>query len=343
MEKERNYLLTIAIPTFNRLDCLKLLLSRLIAQGQSGNYLGNLLNILVCNNASTDGTFEYLSEISGIEGLKVINHSVNCGGDLNILYCCQAARSKYVWVVGDDDVPLVGAVEAVLASLLRDEPDLLYLPSRWIDGALQEASHKRIKSSDVLTHNPLKLAVQASVYITFISAWVINLETYAKNVPNPSLDRFGGTSFTQLEWNLSLINDGNKLMRAKDIWLIARAGNTGGYSLFDAFSHQYNNIIDAKFTANSQLHKFLRNNMLWSFIPGLIWGMRKNTIGTFGDFDKKTTLNQLKLAYGYDLFFLLIIVPMIFLKKPLALGFWVFARLLAKLRIKYWQIFSLCK
>lgn len=341
MEKEHNYLLTIAIPTFNRLDCLKLLVNSLIAQGQSGKSLGNLFTILVCNNASTDGTFEYLSEISKTEGIEVIHHPVNCGGDPNILYCCQAAKSKYVWVIGDDDVPLSGAIDAVLACLERDEPDLLYLSSRWIAGSLEKYSNDRIKSPHVISHSALDIAIKASVYVTFISAWVINLETYAKNVPNPRLDRYSGTSFTQLEWNLSLIKYGNKLMSAKDTWLIARGGNTGGYSLFDAFSRQYNNIIDEKFTANSQLHSFFRNNMLWCFIPGLVWGMRENAIGSFGELNKKNTLSILKSAYGNDLFYLLIVVPMITSNRLIARFFSILGRLLAKLRKIFWRSFRL--
>lgn len=330
-------LLTIAIPTFNRLDCLRLLLGSLISQATISNVLGTQLTILICNNASTDGTNEYLNEIRKIEGIEVIHHPVNCGGDPNILYCCQAARSKYVWVVGDDDVPLCGAINAVLTCLERDEPDLLYLPSRWIAGSLVKYSNEMINSLHVISHSALDFAIKASVYVTFISAWVINLETYAKKVPNPRLDRYSGTSFAQLEWNLSLINDGNKLMSAKDTWLIARGGNTGGYSLFDAFSRQYNNIIDEKFTANSQLYRFFRNNMLWSFIPSLVWGMRKRNMGNFGEFDKEKTLNILKSAYGNNIFFMVVVVPMIKFSKPLAWCFRVGALIFRKLWLLWWK------
>jgi Na+/H+ antiporter NhaB len=75
----------------------------------------------------------------------------------------------------------------------------------------------------------------------------------------------------------------------------------------------------------------------------LVWGVRKNAIGNFGEFEEEKIRGILKSAFENDLYFSLIVAPIIFLKKPLALIFWFFARLLAKLRMKYWRVISLCK
>ena len=329
-EKLDRPLLTMVIPTFNRLDCVRFLIESVIHQIPSEGILGETFELLICNNASTDGTTGYLNGLADIKGVRVIHHGVNQGGDANILFCCQAANSKYVWIMGDDDAPLDGAVEAVLECLEHDYPDILYLPSKWLEGDISEFARNKIKSKGVLAFDSMGLALRSSVYVTFISSWIINIDSYNKLAHPPMLDRYKGTCFTQLEWTLTLLKHGRRLMCANDIWLIARGGNSSGYLVFEAFSIQYNRIIDDKLLDKPQLHHFFRRCMLWCFIPGLVWGVRKNIMGDFGGFDKAKTMSILKSAYGNDIFFMLIVVPMIKFNKHLAWCFWLMARTLAK-------------
>ena len=336
-------LLTIAIPTYNRLDCLILLINSIIHQLPKQGVLGNEIAILICNNCSSDGTTEYLNELESMNGITIVNHSEDIGAVANVIHCCEVIDSRYLWIIGDDDVPLDGAILAVLECLYKENPDLLYLPSFWKVGNLTQDASRRIEKSSVTSLDGMMLAVHASVYVTFISSWIMNIEAYKSYAYPLKLDRYRDTMLPNLEWIFTLMVNGKRFFCADEIWLTARAGSSGGYSVFEAFSLQYNRIVDEKFSDNSQLHRFFRRNMLWCFIPGLVWGMRKNTIGSFGDFDKGKTMSLLKSAYGNDLFFLLIVVPMIFLMKPLALSFWFVARLLAKLRMKYWRVISSCK
>ena len=331
IEIESQCLLTIAIPTYNRLDCLVLSLETLFKQTQSSQLLGHQLNILVCNNASTDGTTEYLDSIVNIYGVQVHHHTTNCGADANILFCCQSAKTKYVWIVGDDDVIVDGAVTLVIDCLIHNKPDLLYLPSLWVTDTRAEHLKTTIASTEFKVLNALRLAAQSSVYVTFISAWIVNLEAYHALAQSPQLDRYCNTSLLQLEWHFTLIKSGSKLMMAKDVMVIARSGCSGGYALFDTFSHQYNRIVDDKFADNPQLLKFYRKNMLWCHIPGLVWGIRHNKIGNFAEFDKAETISILKSAYDHNIFFNLIIYPMIKFNKPVAFCFWFIARCLSKL------------
>jgi glycosyltransferase involved in cell wall biosynthesis len=318
--------------------CLRLLLDTLIQQAQEIHVLGKLCRILVCNNASTDGTTEYLNELRHVEGIDVINHVVNCGGDANILFCFQAAESKYVWIVGDDDVPLQGALVAIIECLERDEPDLLYLPQLWVNlEEVVECANIKINSKQMHPLSNMGLAVHANVYVTFISAWVVNLDSYYASSPQPKYDRFRGTSFNQLEWNLTLIKQGHKLMCAKDIFLVCRGGSSGGYSLFEVFSTQYNQIIKEKLFDNQPMYYFFRNCMLWCFIPGLIWGARKNTIGNFNGFDKEKTMTILKNAYGGDKYFTMIVKPIILSRRPLAWCFRGISRVFGKIFLYSWK------
>lgn len=323
-ENPERPLLTLAIPTFNRLDCLRLLIESVIHQIPPEGVLGEMFELLICNNASTDGTTEYLNRLATHKGIRVIHHAANCGPVDNVIHCFESATGKFVWVMGDDDVPLGGAINAVMECIESEQPALMYLPSKWVSGDLSELAKNQIPSKDVRILNSMSLAVRSSVYVTFISSWVINKDAYLSQ-KNARIDRYRDTCLPQLEWFFSLFAKGNKFICAEENWVIARAGSSGGYSVFETFSLQYNRIVDEKLADSPQLHRFFRRNMLLYFIPSLVWNMRKGATGNFGKFDKEVTLSILKQAYGNDIFFVLIVVPMIKFNKPVA---WCF-RLLA--------------
>lgn len=329
-------LLTLAIPTFNRLNCLRLLIDSVIKQMPNEGVLGKTFELLICNNASTDGTTEYLNSLANTKGIRVIHHAINCGATDNIIHCFEAAAGNFVWVMGDDDVPLVGAITAIMECLVREQPALMYLPSQWIKGELNEFAKKAIPSKNIKLADAMYMATQASVYFTFISAWIINKDLYLRH-PDALIDRYRDTNLPQLEWYFSNLVNGDKFICAKDKWLIARAGNTGGYALFETFSVQYNRIVNEKLVGTPKLYRFFRNDMLWCFIPGLIRSSQENALGCFSELDKKKTVVILKTAYGNDLFFLFIVIPMIKLKTPFTWCFWLAARVLAKMWLYLWR------
>lgn len=338
MNKENGQpILTLAIPTFNRLDCLRLLVDTSIRQTISAGILGKNFEIMIVNNNSNDGTADYLNGLTDIKGVRVVHQSHNIGLGGNILYSYQEAKSKYVWVMGDDDVPLDGAIIAVMECLERDQPDLLYLPSRGVAGDLSELAKGKVESTGVKVLDGMSLAIQSSVYVTFISSWVVNKEAYLSLTCNARIDRYRNTFLPHLEWIFSLLVEGKKFICANGIWVIARASSSGGYSVFEAFSVQYNRIVDEKLADRPLLHRYFRYCMLWCFIPGLVWGIRQNTIGKFDQFDKRKAMSILKFTYGNDLFFILIVAPIIHLNKPGAWCFRQIARLLEKGWLYLWK------
>jgi len=329
-------LLTLAIPTFNRLDCLRLLVESVIHQIPSEGILGEAFELLICNNASTDGTTDYIKELANIKGIRIIHHPENRGAANNVIHCFEAAAGKYVWIMGDDDVPLGGAINAVLECIERDQPELMYLPSKWVAGDLGELAKNQISSKKIRGLDSLSLAVRSSIYVTFLSSWVVNKDSYLSQF-DAMIDRHQDTLLPQLEWSFALMAKGNKFICAEGSWVIARAGSSGGYSVFEVFSHQYNRIVDERLADSPQLHRFFRKSVLWCFIPGLVWGVRKNAIGNFGEFDKEKAMSILKSAYGNDIFFMLIVVPMIIFNKPVAWFFWFLARVMSKLWLYGWR------
>jgi abequosyltransferase len=336
--KDIQPLLTIAIPTFNRVECLKLLINSIVKQ-TSENFLGRNFELLICNNASTDGTEEYLNDLESLTGIRVVNHTQNCGAVDNVLHCFDLAKGQFVWVMGDDDVPLMGAINAVMECIECEQPALMYLPSKWVVGDLGELAKNRILTNKVSVTDSLTLAVRASVYVTFLSSWIVNKGLYL-NQKNAKIDRYRDTFLPQLEWFFTLLANEKKFVYAEDSWVVARSGSSGGYSVFETFSHQYNCIVDRKFAEKPYLHLFFKRCMLWCFIPSAIWGMRKRSIGDFGEFNKVQTMDILRSAYGNDYFLKFVVTPMVVFNVSVAWFFWIFARILSKTWLYVWQKFS---
>jgi glycosyltransferase involved in cell wall biosynthesis len=100
MEKNNIYeyvpLITVAIPTFNRIDLLKRALASVLAQSYKN------IDIIVSDNASTDGTREYLRSIDDGR-VKILFNEQNLGMVPNWDCCLACASGDYFLLMSDDD------------------------------------------------------------------------------------------------------------------------------------------------------------------------------------------------------------------------------------------------
>jgi glycosyltransferase involved in cell wall biosynthesis len=112
--------LTIYIPTYNRLNKLKNCL-RAIRYDLKG--YEDRVKIFVSNNGSTDGTKEYLDAQKWIE---VSHNSENLGMAANFIYAYNLPiKSKFVWIIGDDDYVIPGSIGELLV-LTNYDVDYIY-------------------------------------------------------------------------------------------------------------------------------------------------------------------------------------------------------------------------
>ena len=118
-------ILTIAISTYNRVERLEKTIHQL-HQEIIALKIPNEVEIIVVDNASTDGTQKFLQNIS-FPNVKVIRNSVNQGmlGNLNI--CALRSKTRYVWCIGDDDFLIPGALEQVLKIIRNSNHPIIYL------------------------------------------------------------------------------------------------------------------------------------------------------------------------------------------------------------------------
>lgn len=112
-------MVTVAIPTFNRLT----LLQRAVASALAQNYQN--LEIIISDNASSDGTTEYLRSLDDVR-LRIICGQTNVGMVSNWDRCLASARGDYFLLMSDDDALLeCSAVEKLVSGFLNNRGEAI--------------------------------------------------------------------------------------------------------------------------------------------------------------------------------------------------------------------------
>jgi abequosyltransferase len=169
--------ITIAIPTYNRSFYLSRLLSRLSEV--------NLRNaqILIVDNCSTDDTEEVVQKYaSGIfkNIVKYCKNSVNIGAEANILRCFELADTEWLWIIGDDDIPVINCMD-ILYNVIVPRQDCQYFNFATTILALRTA-----RRSGFITSGIAELVTHLDCYsnFLFISAGIYKRPSFLKYLPN---------------------------------------------------------------------------------------------------------------------------------------------------------------
>lgn len=108
--------LSLCIPTYNRAEFLEAAV--LSGLGEAAGQAPGTVEVLVCDNASSDATAELMARLQAAHpDLRCLRSESNQGFDLNYLRCVEEARGEFVWVLGDDDEWLCGSAQRVLDEL----------------------------------------------------------------------------------------------------------------------------------------------------------------------------------------------------------------------------------
>ena len=118
-------LLSICVTTYNHSGWLALNLKTLMERTASYR---DLVEVIVCDNASEDNTREVVEPFLNEKNFRYYRNRKNVGMLGNLKVTAHLAQGQYVWIVGDDDIVKEGAVDTVL-SAIREYPDvsLVYL------------------------------------------------------------------------------------------------------------------------------------------------------------------------------------------------------------------------
>ncbi len=192
-------ILSIAIPTYQRLKWIRQSLGIVLSQVEAtGN---GRVEVIVSENAGSDGTWAYLQELTlSHPDLRIHRNADNIGAESNFYQLPGMSRGRYLWLLGDDDFLADGALAHVLAGLER-EPDYIALNVLLSDEDMAATSNRFWKlAADVEVHT-LDEATEIIPHFAmgFISCWVARRELF-NTIDKPTYDRFN-------KWGLSLMVD----------------------------------------------------------------------------------------------------------------------------------------
>jgi len=231
--EERQPLLTIAIPTYNRVDCLTQTLTTLLPQVPATG-----VEVVVFDNASPDGTADYIRSL----GTKVryFRQKSNLGPDINMLDCFRKARGTYVWLLCDDDLPYSNTLDILLSAIRDlDRPEFVYLYPIWGDAQLSQYRDTPVESDwQILDANAFLQRI--SFLFTFASSIVVRRDS----IPMELVERQKGTYLIPAAIALYTAGACNRVAVSTAPLLLARGDNSGGYSAATVFTKNLTELMD---------------------------------------------------------------------------------------------------
>lgn len=251
---KNNKILTIAIPTYNRALYLEQSLERITSQIKG---FEDEIELLVSDNCSVDNTQQVVNKFINAGAPIIYNKNAsNLGMDGNFVYCFQNAKSKYVWILGDDDYLVDGTIAKLLNLMNSGEYGLIHL------------NNSKKDNSGVKEYtNKTKFVGDISFMITFISANIVQ----TKYVNKVDFGKYIGTYFTLIPVYLTAtLGELNNLMVYFTVMEAPADGDTnGGYNIFQVFVTNYLSIIkEFRFSFGFKWYEVEKYKLL----RGFIWG-----------------------------------------------------------------------
>ncbi|MDB4926298.1 glycosyltransferase family 2 protein [Mucilaginibacter sp.] len=316
------FLLTIAIPTYNRSGFLKRNLEYLYLQKESLDDV----ELIVSDNASTDNTNDIVDVYISL-GLKIeyIRNAENRGADFNVAQCYLKAQGRYVLALGDDDFLINGSIAILLKVLSKENYGVVFF------------NNDKLKNTTILNYNklnyteytdPIKYIKKVNLYITFISGNIINRQYLNES----KLLKYQGSNLNHVSHILDIVLKSSKNLYIHDILLTAEPDNTGGYNLVEIFGENFNLIIselDHNKTDVGIIKKIINNSLLVEFFPIVILKLKLNKNHTFVDANPVLSLKPLFKGYFN---FWLCCYPLFVLPNKPAIVYSYFIKIYAKIR-----------
>lgn len=256
--------LTIAIPTYNRSHYLKQLLISLLEQVTSNP----MVEVIVLDNASTDDTSAIIAELhaQGHKFRYIVNPE-NLGASRNIYRCFMESGGTYLWVIGDDDYVVPGAIDRILGHVENAEYDLIYLQHFSFEGD-PHLYKKSSYPSPLETTSSVVFVREVNIHLTFISGNIVNKDRIL-SIGKLELDGIIESYLVQLGWIYASLNIFARGLYIREPLIGMRVNNTGGYKLFNTFGPVLRHITETRLH-DQRLQQLVINGIIQRFWPYMI-------------------------------------------------------------------------
>jgi abequosyltransferase len=308
--KEQKPILSIAIPTFNRSDYLKINLNQLRSEINDCNT--NDIEILVSDNASEDDTQSIVESFQMDISIRYYKNNTNIGSDHNIAQCFNMAKGRYVLILGDDDLFVDGALLSIMNCIKNDSYGAIYIKAYGYDFNYRTELPSISKKYRVY-NNSEKFLERVSYKMTLISCCIIN-----KDILGPvDTNRFCGNNLVQVHLFLLAALKAKQNLFINSYFIAAKRNNSGGYDFSTVFVTNYFSILDSyeSFGLSKNTVINIENNMVIAHFPYRLYMIRKKCEESIEDVYK--IFNK---RFEKKILFKIFLVPILTLCRPLGLA-----------------------
>lgn len=290
--KNEKLLLTICIPTYNRAKKLDYSLSCFERELKSVDI--SSLEFFISDNCSQDNTGEIIQKYKE-KGMPIIysRNKNNIGPDNNFLKCFYYAKSKYLWLLGDDDFLLEGKLLLIMKILKNNDIGCLNLinPQNCKEGVYEMMDNQ-------------KFLTKVGHFLTFMSANIIRTDSVCNTIVNDTLRK---SNLLQMPFFIdSALKYSHNIYIKMAIFEKSNDDNNGGYNFFRVFVDNYLSLWKI-YRKEGKISRFtywtIKRRLLWNFVmPFIVLFYIHNR---FPNMEKVNSWRILFRNYWYELYFYL--------------------------------------
>ncbi|MBV9956737.1 MAG: glycosyltransferase family 2 protein [Pseudolabrys sp.] len=311
-------LLTIAIPTFNRVAYLRVALEQLRAERLALSAdQRDKVEILVSDNASPDGTPALIAEmIDGGLPVRYVRNEANLGSDENIAQCFNLARGDYVIIMGDDDVLLDGTLSWLLETLKSRRYGVVSLRAFGFDNDFRQEQPPPWGRERVF-NDPGRFLAAVGAQLTLISSCAIHKAA----MPNVNARAFCGGQLVQLHLVIEAAAGGPENLYCEPYKVACKRNNSGDYNFSTVFVREFGRVLDSyrDRIISEQDIRAIERRMIVNYYPFYLLKLRLRDEGGI-----RAHADVFRERFESHLLYAVMLAPIARLPRPLGLA-WGFA------------------
>ena len=245
--------LTIAIPIYNGGKTIKRLLDCLFSQ----NFSTDDVDIIICDNGSTDNTLEVIQPY--LNKFTLYKNETNLGADKNFELCVARSNSEYVWILGDDDYLKDNTVNIILDKINAKNYACIFINFSLYDIKVRkEVLAKFVNiNEDIVAKGISQFLEHTNIAANFLSSIIHNKSAFE------SIDtsKYYNTHFLQFAVILDYVNDRDVLIIADPLVINMGDSSDRDVNIGGGAVKTYNNLYtiiknsETKFLKESERKK----------------------------------------------------------------------------------------
>lgn len=308
----RKNMLSICTPTYNRKELLAATIDSIMSQ--IPHELSEVIEIVISDNASTDGTEELIEVLKqNYNNIVYFKWPENMGPDRNYLKVIELASGEYCWFFGSDDILLPGSLEKVL-SVVTGQPSDIVLFDRSVSDAALVAPPEITSWINLEKSVTFHTVEQREKFFDYIDACAslggffsfLSVIVFRKALWDavPSKDRFVGSAYVHVHVLFTMMAKGCQFSYHKEPLVLCRMGNDtfcpdesweSIYKRLKLDIDGYHQIVLYVFGTDSCLSRRFTKKLEGMLPLGKLVGIRAYLKVA----DKPHPLNNLLLNFGY--------------------------------------------